>query len=153
MKKPQNLDEILDQLANLDTDKTNYDLHKIPFEEWADYENLHLFVPEEVNKNSVTDACLWLEDFYGFKARGFKAYITSDHHDPDTTWMPDKDAPSGFYFVVADTLDEDDLAEKIYSKWQKENLAERPGYSKADAMTKASQILFEKEFKKPNGTL
>jgi hypothetical protein len=62
--------------------------------------------------------------------------------------MPDKDAPSGFYFVMADTSDEDDLAERIYSNWQKENLAERPGYSKADAMTKASQNLFEKEFKK-----
>jgi hypothetical protein len=44
---------------------------------------------------------------------------------------------------MADTSDEDDLAERIYSNWQKENLAERPGYSKADAMTKASQILFE----------
>jgi hypothetical protein len=49
---------------------------------------------------------------------------------------------------MADTSDEDDLAERIYSNWQKENLAERPGYSKADAMTKASQNLFEKEFKK-----
>ena len=145
MKKPQNLDEILDQLANLDTDKTNYDLHKIPFEDWPDFEHLHLHVPEGVNKNSVTDACLWLEEFYGFKERGFKAYITSDHHDPDTTWAPDPNAPSGFYFVMADTSDEDDLAERIYSNWQKENLAERPGYSKADAMTKASQILFEEK--------
>jgi hypothetical protein len=143
MKKSQNLDEILDQLANLDTDKTNYNLLKIPFEDWPDFEHLHLHVPEGVNKNSVTDACLWLEEFYGFKERGFKAYITSDHHDPDTTWAPDPNAPSGFYFVMADTSDEDDLAERIYSKWQKENLAERPGYSKADAMTKASQILFE----------
>jgi hypothetical protein len=145
MKKPQNLDEILDQLANLDTDKTNYDLLKIPFEDWPDFEHLHLHVPEGVNKNSVTDACLWLEEFYGFKERGFKAYITSDHHDPDTTWAPDPNAPSGFYFVMADTSDEDDLAERIYSISQKQNLAERPGYSKADAMTKASQILFEEK--------
>jgi hypothetical protein len=145
MKKPQNLDEILDQLINLDVDKNNFNLHEIPFEEWADYEHLHLFVPEEVNKNSVTDACLWLEDFYGFKAREFNAYITTDHHDPDTTWAPDPNAPSGFYFVMADTSDEDDLAERIYSNWQKENLAERPSYSKADAMTKASQILFEEK--------
>jgi hypothetical protein len=145
MKKSQNLDEILDQLANLDTDKTNYNLLKIPFEDWPDFEHLHLHVPEGVNKNSVTDACLWLEEFYGFKERGFKAYITSDHHDPDTTWAPDPNAPSGFYFVMADTSDEDDLAERIYSISQKQNLAERPGYSKADAMTKASQILFEEK--------
>jgi hypothetical protein len=145
MKKTQNLDEILDQLINLDVDKNNFNLHEIPFEEWADYEHLHLFVPEEVNKNSVTDACLWLEDFYGFKARRFQAYITSDHHDPDTTWAPDPNAPSGFYFVMADTSDEDDLAERIYLKWQMENLAERPGYSKADALAQASQILFEEK--------
>jgi hypothetical protein len=143
MKKPQNLDEILDQLANLDTDKTNYDLHKIPFEEWADYEHLHLFVPEEVNKNSVTDACLWLEDFYGFKEKKFEAYITSDHHGSD--WHHDPSKPSGFYFAAGDTSEEDSLAKKIYDRWTKEGKAEGPGYSKADAMSKASQILFEEK--------
>ena len=143
MKKSQNLDEILDQLANLDTDQTNYDLHKIPFEEWADYEHLHLFVPEEVNKNSVTDACLWLEDFYGFKEKKFEAYITSDHHGSD--WHHDPSKPSGFYFAAGDTSEEDSLAKKIYDRWTKEGKAERPGYSKADAMSKASQILFEEK--------
>ncbi len=88
-----------------------------------------------------------LRIFYGFKARGFKAYITSAHHDPETKWMPDKDDP--WDFISSSLIPRTrTTSPKIYLQWQKENLAERPSYSKADAMTKAFQSLFEKEFKK-----
>ncbi|MFM8982172.1 MAG: hypothetical protein ACKOLA_04560 [Spartobacteria bacterium] len=43
--KPQNLNKILDELLNLETDKTNYNLHEIPFQDWPDYEHLHLSSP------------------------------------------------------------------------------------------------------------
>ena len=146
--KPQNLNKILDELINLETDKTNYNLHEIPFQDWPDYEHLHLVLPENVNRNSVEDACLWLEEFYGFKEKGFSAYITSDHHDSESPWSPDSAAPSGFYFVMADTAEDDSLADEIYEGWEKADLAERPGYSKLDAQRKASQILLKEELQR-----
>ena len=143
-KQSLTLDEIL-QPGRFETDKQNYNLNEIPFDEWLDYENLHLYIPTECPKHSVVDACLWLENYYGFKEKKFEAYITSDHHGSD--WHHDPSKPSGFYFAAGDTSEEDNLAKEIYDRWTKEGKADRPGFERTDAMTKASQILFEIEFK------
>jgi hypothetical protein len=150
MNQPQDLDKILEACLHFEKDEssnTNHDLHSIPVSEWKNYEELHLYVPEDIDKSSVSAACLWLEDYYGFKENGIAAYVTSDHHDNDS-WHPSKDAPSGFYFVFGDTTDEDALAEKIYAQWKEEGLAARENYSRVDALILASKIICEQDIEK-----
>jgi hypothetical protein len=145
--KSLTLDEIL-QPGRFETDKQNYDLNEIPFNEWLDYEHLHLYIPENCPISSVSEACAWLEEFYGFKKKNFKAYITSDHYTPDSNWHPDPNKESGFYFVTGDTSDEDGLASEIYEKWVKEGKSDKDGHTKADAENQAAKILFDIEFEK-----
>jgi hypothetical protein len=146
MNEPQNLEDILQGRFNPqdELDTTNYDLHNIPLTEWGNYEYAHLQIPEGMDNSSVAAACLWLENYYGFKEKGFAAYVSSDHYGDDK-WHPSTNGPSGFYFIFGDTTEGDDLAEKIYAQWKKEGKAERENHTMIDALALASKIICEKD--------
>lgn len=79
-------------------DETNYDLNKIPPEEWADYELKNLYVSPDCPTDDPNELVWWLERYYDLEARNFNGYVSIDCliEDGPIVFAPDK--PSRIVF-------------------------------------------------------